>query len=316
MHLSRGGSRPYRQLMFGQVLLGVAGNSAVRTAVTRSRSTRAVVNRFIAGDDDRAALAAVTALHGDGLRVTLDFLGEDITEARQAEQTLAGYRLVADRLAGAGLAEGNELSVKLSALGQSLGPDGPRAATGRAFELVAYAAARGIDVTLDMEDHTTTDHTLATLRELRGDFPRVGCVLQAMLHRTEADARDLAVAGSRVRLVKGAYAEPATVAYPRKADVDLAYVRCLRILAEGDGYPMVATHDQRMIRIAEQLLTGAGEFQMLYGIRAAEQRRLVAAGRTVRVYVPYGTDWYGYFSRRLAERPANLAFLARSLLTR
>lgn len=308
--------------MFGQVLLGVAGNTAVRAAVTGSSLSRGVVDRFVAGEDVDQALAAVRALSGQGLRVTLDRLGEDITDDDQAGQTLAGYRQLLDRLAAGGLAAGNEVSVKLSALGQALGADGAARATERARDLVAHAHGLGVDVTLDMEDRTTVDATLATLRTLRAEFPRVGAVLQSALHRTEDDARELAVAGSRIRLVKGAYAEPPAVAFAAKADVDKAYVRCLKVLVEGDGYPMVATHDLRMVQIAQDLARTAGrgpetmEFQMLFGIRTAEQQRLAAAGHTVRVYVPYGTDWYGYFSRRLAERPANLAFFARSLVTR
>ncbi len=308
--------------MFGQVLLGVAGRPAVRSVVTRSSASRSVVSRFVAGEDVDGALAAVGPLAAEGLRVTLDVLGEDITQESQAEQTVAAYRSLVDRLAATGLAGGNEVSVKLSALGQSLGADGPARATERAHALAQHATAAGVDVTLDMEDSSTVDATLETLRTLRGDVPRVGCVLQSMLLRTPADARDLAVPGSRVRLVKGAYAEPASVAHAAKADVDDAYATCLRILVEGGAYPMVATHDLRMVRLAEDLFVqhgrtpADGEFQMLYGIRTTEQRRLAAAGHTVRVYVPFGTDWYGYFSRRLAERPANLAFFARSLVTR
>ena len=308
--------------MFGQVLLGVAGHRSVRGAMTRSTLSRSVVSRFVAGEDVEDALSAVRPLTSSGLHVSLDHLGEDITDAAQADRTSAAYRRLVDRLAEVGLADGNEISVKLSALGQSLGADGPHAATERAGALVEHAAAHGVDVTLDMEDHTTVDSTLETVWTLREHRPRVGCVLQAMLHRTRADARDLAVPGSRVRLVKGAYAEPASVAHPAKRDVDDAYADCLRVLVEGGAYPMVATHDLRMVRLAEDLFAqhgrtpADGEFQMLYGIRATEQRRLAAAGHTVRIYVPFGTDWYGYFSRRLAERPANLAFFAKSLLAR
>ena len=308
--------------MFGQVLLGVAGNPSVRSVVTRSSASRSVVSRFVAGEDVDGALAAVRPLTDEGLQVTLDVLGEDITSLEQADQTVAAYRRLVDRLVAAGLAQGNEVSVKLSALGQSLGADGPAQATERARALVEHATAAGVDVTLDMEDSSTVDSTLETLRALRADVPRVGCVLQSMLLRTPADARALAVPGSRVRLVKGAYAEAASVAHAAKADVDDAYAHCLRVLVEGGAYPMVATHDLRMVRLAEELFAqhgrtpADGEFQMLYGIRTAEQRRLAAAGHTVRVYVPFGTDWYGYFSRRLAERPANLAFFARSLVAR
>ena len=308
--------------MFGQVLLGVAGNPSVRSVVTRSSASRSVVSRFVAGEDVDGALAAVRPLTDEGLQVTLDVLGEDITSLEQADQTVAAYRRLVDRLVASGLAQGNEVSVKLSALGQSLGADGPAQATERARALVEHATAAGVDVTLDMEDSSTVDSTLETLRALRADVPRVGCVLQSMLLRTPADARALAVPGSRVRLVKGAYAEATSVAHAAKADVDDAYAHCLRVLVEGGAYPMVATHDLRMVRLAEELFAqhgrtpADGEFQMLYGIRTAEQRRLAAAGHTVRVYVPFGTDWYGYFSRRLAERPANLAFFARSLVAR
>jgi proline dehydrogenase len=173
-----------------------------------------------------------------------------------------------------------------------------------------------------MEDHTTTDSTLAILRELRTDFPDTGAVLQAYLRRTAGDCRDLATAGSRVRLCKGAYREPESVAYQSRLDVDKSYVRCLKILMNGPGYPMVATHDPRLVGIATKLIQrsarsqGSYEFQMLYGIRPNEQLRLAAEGETVRVYVPYGDEWYGYLMRRLAERPANVAFFLRSLATK
>jgi proline dehydrogenase len=172
-----------------------------------------------------------------------------------------------------------------------------------------------------MEESHTVDATLAVLAELRRDHPGTGAVLQAMLHRTEDDARALAVAGSRVRLVKGAYREPAEVAFTDRGDVDAAYARCLGVLMRGAGYPMVGSHDPRMIALAQRLAAAQGraagswEVQMLYGIRPDEQRRLAAAGLTVRAYIPYGADWYGYFMRRLAERPANLRFFLRSLAT-
>ena len=166
------------------------------------------------------------------------------------------------------------------------------------------------------------DSTLGILRELRKDFPETGAVLQAYLHRTEADCRDLAYEGSRVRLCKGAYNEPETVAFQDKHDVDKSYVRCLKVLLAGQGYPMIATHDPRMVEIASSLASrygraqGSYEFQMLYGIRPDEQQRLAEAGEKVRVYIPYGQEWYGYLMRRLAERPSNLAFFARSLISK
>jgi proline dehydrogenase len=173
-----------------------------------------------------------------------------------------------------------------------------------------------------MEDHTTTDATLTAVGKLRADFPDVGAVLQAYLHRTEQDCRDLAYAGSRVRLCKGAYKEPESVAYQQRSQVDKSYVRCLKVLMAGEGYPMVATHDPTLVEIAGWLANrnerspDSYEYQMLFGIRPEEQLRLAAAGNRVRIYTPYGDEWYGYLMRRLAERPANVAFFARSVVTK
>ncbi|OXM67428.1 MULTISPECIES: proline dehydrogenase family protein [Amycolatopsis] len=302
--------------MLRTALLAAAGSPACRSLVERSPMTRPVVRRFVAGAGVDDALAVTAGLIGGGRAVTLDHLGEDTTDAAMAAATVKAYVELLALLADSGLAAGAEVSVKLSAVGQRL-PDGDRVALDNARRICEAAAAAGTTVTLDMEDHTTTDATLGVLRELRADFPWVGAVLQAYLRRTEQDCRDLAYAGSRVRLCKGAYAEPASVAYPDKSDVDKSYVRCLRVLMDGEGYPMVATHDPRMIAIAAELGKDRPdwEFQMLYGIRDAEQRRL-ARQHTMRVYVPYGDEWYGYFMRRLAERPANLAFFLRALVTR
>jgi len=184
------------------------------------------------------------------------------------------------------------------------------------------AVAANTTVTIDMEDHTTTDSTLAVVHELRRDFPWTGAVLQAYLHRTEGDCRDLATEGSRVRLCKGAYKEPESVAFQSRSEVDRSYVRCLRTLIAGGGYPMFATHDPRLISIAGTLVQRSGrpkgsyEYQMLYGIRPNEQLRLAGQGETMRIYVPYGDEWYGYLMRRLAERPANVGFFLRALATK
>jgi proline dehydrogenase len=207
-------------------------------------------------------------------------------------------------------------------VGQALPQDGDAIALENARAICEAAAKAGTTVTLDMEDHTTTDRTLEALRELRRDFPWVGAVVQSYLHRTEADCRDLAYEGSRVRLCKGAYNEPETVAFQDKHDVDKSYVRCLKVLMAGQGYPMVATHDPRMVDIAGALATrngraqGTYEYQMLFGIRPDEQRRLAEAGEKVRVYLPYGQEWYGYLMRRLAERPSNLTFFLHSLVSK
>ena len=213
--------------------------------------------------------------------------------------------------------------MKLSAVGQAL-PDGRGSeyALTSARKIADAAYGAGARMTLDMEDHTTVDSTLEILQTLRTDHPDLGVAIQAMLRRTPDDLATLVGAGSRVRLVKGAYHEPAEVAFTEPSQVDLAYVRAMRQLMAGQGYPMIGSHDPRMIAIAQRLAQDAGrapdsyEHQMLYGIRPQEQHRLVAAGHPVRVYTPYGTDWYGYFTRRLAERPANLLFFLRSLATR
>jgi proline dehydrogenase len=211
------------------------------------------------------------------------------------------------------------VSVKLSAIGQKVDE---RTAYEYARSICAAAAEAGTTVTLDAEDHTTTDSTLEILAELRKDYPTTGAVLQAYLRRTEGDCRELATAGSRVRLCKGAYAEPESVAYQSALDVDKSYVRCLNVLMSGEGYPMVASHDPRLIAIAEDRArwfdraADEYEFQFLHGVRPEEQARLAAGGNVVRVYLPYGRQWYGYLMRRFAERPANVTLLVRSLTER
>jgi proline dehydrogenase len=300
------------------VLLTASRSPNVRRLVENAPVSRSVVRRFVAGTEAEDALAVTSQLAGDGLTVSLDRLGEDTTEVGHADATTKTYVAMLDNLAERGLATRAEVSVKLSAVGQALDES---MALDNARTICAAAAAAGTTVTLDMEDHTTTDSTLSVLRELRTDWPWVGAVLQSYLRRTEADCRDLAYASSRVRLCKGAYDEPLGIAYQTRSEVDRSYVRCLRVLMEGDGYPMVATHDPRLVRIACALVDrtdraqGSYEFQMLYGIRPQEQRRLAADGETVRVYVPYGEEWYGYLMRRLAERPANVMFFLRSLVT-
>ncbi|WP_052847946.1 proline dehydrogenase family protein [Streptomyces avicenniae] len=307
--------------MLGPVLLAASRSSAVRRLVSSAPVTRPVVDRFVPGEGLDDAVATAEALTARGLSVTFDHLGEDVRDRAEALRARDAYLALAGRLKAAGHGPGVEMSVKLSAFGQAL-PDGHDLAYRHALAVAEAAADAGTTVTLDAEDHTTTDSTLAVLTALRERFPRTGAVVQAYLHRTEDDCRDLAETGARVRLVKGAYREPPEVALQRRHDVDLAYVRCLRTLMRGGAYAMVATHDPRLVAVAQTVAKRAGlaqdgyEFQMLYGIRPEEQTRLAAAGHRMRVYVPYGTDWYGYFMRRLAERPANLGFFLRSLATR
>ncbi len=294
----------------------------VKSLVSSVPVSAGIVSRFVAGDDVDDAVAVTARLQSDELLVSLDFLGEDTLDRGQADVTVSAYLELLTRLDAAGLAAGAEVSVKLSAVGQALGADGEKIALDNARLIARAATNAGTTVTLDMEDHTTTDSTLATMRELRLDFPSIGAVVQAYLRRTEGDCRDLAYEGSRVRLCKGAYKEPESVAFQDKTEVNKSYVRCMRALMEGEGYPMIASHDPKLIEIAGALASrnqraqDSYEYQMLFGIRPDEQRRLAAAGEKVRVYVPYGDQWYGYLMRRLAERPANLAFFARSVMTK
>jgi len=305
--------------MLRSAILAAARNPRIERFISTAPVTRDVVNRFVAGTDREDALRVGHQLTGDGMATTFDYLGEDTRTPEQAEATRDEYVRLLGALADAGLTPAAEVSVKLSALGQRFDE---KLAYENARAICAAAAAAGTSVTLDMEDHSTTDSTLDILIRLRAEYPNTGAVLQAYLRRTESDCRELAGPGSRVRLCKGAYREPETVAYANRLDIDKSYVRCLNILMSGEGYPMIATHDPRLIAIAEDRAKWFDrgpetfEFQMLYGVRPEEQLRLVGAGYTMRVYVPYGTQWYGYLIRRLAERPANVAFFARALASR
>jgi proline dehydrogenase len=305
--------------MLRSVFLAAAGSSRLERLVESAPVAKNIVRRFVAGSGVDDALRTSRVLADDGLMISLDYLGEDTLTAAQALATRDEYLRLLARLRDAGLTPAAEVSVKLSALGQKVDE---QVAYEYAGAICAAAAEAGTTVTLDAEDHTTTDSTLEILAELRKNHPATGAVLQAYLRRTEADCRELAGAGSRVRLCKGAYDEPESVAYAAAHEVDLSYVRCLNVLMAGPGYPMIATHDPRLIAIADERARwynrarGGYEFQLLYGVRPDEQLRLAAAGETVRVYVPYGDQWYGYLMRRMAERPANVAFFGRALASR
>jgi proline dehydrogenase len=305
-----------------QPLLLISRSNLVKNLVSTMPVSAGIVRSHVPGETTETAVEATETLVNDGLEVSLDYLGEDTLDQAQAEATVAAYLDVLKQLSTEGLSRHAEMSVKLSAVGQALPESGHKIALENARTICRAARNAGTTVTLDMEDHTTTDSTLSILRDLRKDFPETGAVLQAYLHRTEADCRALAYEGSRVRLCKGAYHEPEEVAFQAELDVDRSYVRCLKVLLAGQGYPMIATHDPRLVEIASTLASrygrdqGSYEFQMLYGIRPDEQRRLVKAGERVRVYIPYGHEWYGYLMRRLAERPQNLTFFLRSLISK
>jgi proline dehydrogenase len=307
-----------------RALLAMSASQRIRTVVTEAPIARDVVARFVAGVTIADALQVTDQLVSDGLCVTLDYLGEDTTDPDRAAAVATEYVTLLGRLGNAGLAAGGraEVSVKPTAVGLGLAEHGDQTAFENISRICAAARNAGTTVTLDMEDYTRVEATLRLLAKLRADFPDLGCVIQSYLRRSAGDCEELATTGSRVRLCKGAYSAPDAAAFRARSEIDRSYARCLRILLSGDGFPMLATHDPRLIEIAAARAEAAGrsqssfEYQMLYGIRPAEQLRLAAAGATVRVYVPYGSDWYGYLVRRLAERPANLRFFLRSLRSR
>ncbi|HVF21158.1 MAG TPA: proline dehydrogenase family protein [Mycobacteriales bacterium] len=305
--------------MLRRVLLSASRNPTVARAVRTAPLSRDVVRRFVAGESIESAVTATQDLTAAGLLVSLDHLGEDTLDAAQAAAVVKGYTELLGALDAHGLTAGAEVSVKLSAIGQALDD---AMCLDHAMEIVAAASRAGTTVTFDMEDHTTTDATLTTLATVRKEHPQTGAVIQAYLRRSAADVEDLIRSKARVRLCKGAYKEPESVAYTSRKEVDLAYVRLMVRLMEDGAYPMLATHDPRLIAIADSLArrfdrgSDTYEYQMLFGIRPLEQRRLASSGHRVRVYTPYGEEWYGYLMRRLAERPANLAFFLRAMATK
>jgi proline dehydrogenase len=302
-----------------QALLAASRSGGVRKLVETAPLTRDVVRRFIAGRTIDDALAVTGDLTREGLLVSLDVLGEHSHDAQQADAMVKHYIELLERLASAGLGTRAEVSLKPTAIGQTFDEN---LTLENARRICTAARSASTTVTLDMEEHHSVDATLRILQEIRRDFPDTGAVVQAYLRRAEEHCTELAYEGSRVRLCKGAYAAPEEIAFSDKADVDKSYVRCMKVLMSGKGYPMLATHDPRLVDIAGALAVlydrdpSTYEFQMLYGIRRQEQRRLVSQGMQVRVYVAYGDEWYGYFMRRLAERPANLGFFMRSLTSR
>jgi proline dehydrogenase len=308
-------------------ILAAGRSRGLQYTAERLPVTRRVVRRFVPGNTLDTVLDCIAALRDSGRMVSIDYLGEQVTDPDGADATLSAYLHLLDALGRRpdAIHDGVrplEVSLKLSALGQALNCDGERIALENARRVCERAERVGAWVTLDAEDHTTTDSTLSIAAELRADYPRLGVVLQAHLRRTLGDCEQFAASAARVRLCKGAYAEPASVAYRDAAAVTASYLRCLRVLMAGPGYPMIASHDPLIIDAVPALARESGriatdfEYQMLYGVREPEQLRLAGAGNRVRVYVPFGTQWYGYFTRRLAERPANLTFFMRALAER
>jgi proline dehydrogenase len=299
-------------------LLWLSRRRSLGRLATRLPITRSMVARFVAGETLDEAIAALAKLQAAGFRTTVDVLGEAVASADAARAAADEYLATLDALAANGL--DRNVSLKLSQMGLNLGPAICHDNLARIFQRAAQVEAF---VRIDMEDHTTTDATLELWRELRplnaghGDS---GVVIQAALRRSPRDVDQLVEEHARVRLCKGAYVEPTAVAFPDKADVDAAYASLMERLLRDGTFPGIATHDERLIARAVALVRKEGipperfEFQMLFGVRRDLQDRLLRAGFGVRVYVPFGTQWYPYFMRRLAERPANVAFVLRSLL--
>jgi proline dehydrogenase len=301
-----------------RALLAASASSRLRQLITTAPQTRAIVDSYVAGETADDAVRVTRTLRAAGLLVSLDYLGEDTKDPAQAAAVTDEYIELLGKLGAEGLTHGGaaEVSVKPTAVGLFLGA---RMAKENIARICTAARDAGTTVTLDAEEFAAIEPALRIATQLRAEYPDLGCVIQACLRRGEADCRSLAGYGQRVRLCKGAYRELESVAYTSRRDVDMSYARCQRALMNGSGYPMVATHDPRLIEITGSLalLTGRAadsfEYQMLYGIRPAEQRRLAGTGARMRVYVPYGADWYAYLVRRLAERPGNLTFFLRSL---
>ena len=273
--------------------------------------------RFVAGDTLAETLAVGRRINSQGIAATFDHLGENVTTLAEATAARDVYLGVLEEIAAAGIRA--NVSIKLTHFGMDQSEEACR----ENLEALAASAARhGNFVRVDMESSAYTGRTLALVREMHARHGSVGTVIQAYLYRSRSDLEDLCARKIRVRLCKGAYLEPHTVAFPRKSEVDRNFVALMELLLTRGEYPAIATHDEKMIESTRRFARERGvpaehfEFQMLYGIRRDLQQRLVAEGYRLRLYVPFGRAWYPYFMRRLAERPANLLFLARNLLRR
>ncbi|HZU04658.1 MAG TPA: proline dehydrogenase family protein [Chloroflexota bacterium] len=300
--------------LWRSVVLGLASQPPVQRFVVSHELARPLRERFVAGETLEQALTVAGALNRAGFRVTLDHLGEEVLEPAAADRATDDYLALVAAIRREGVASG--ISIKLSQLGLRLDP---AACQARLERLLAAAQAAGVFVRIDMESSAYTQATLDLFRAVWPRFHNVGVVLQAYLYRTAQDLEDMLALGATVRLCKGAYREPPTVAYQSKAAVDANFARLARRLLEAGSYAALATHDPRLIAQARADAAALGrapnsfEFQMLYGVRRDLQQALRDAGYRVRIYVPYGQEWYPYLTRRLAERPANLWFLARAL---
>jgi proline dehydrogenase len=311
--------------MLRRILLYFSAAGWARSIVGRFFLARRVARRFVAGEILPEAIEATRVLNAQGMPVTLDYLGESVARAEDTDTVVEMYNRVLDAINTHNLDA--SISLKLTHLGLDIGED---LCVNNLRRILGHAREQGnIPVTIDMESSAYTDQTLRIYRTMRDeyDLSNVGTVIQSYLFRSGDDMRELAAEGAHIRLCKGAYLEPPEIAFPEKSDVDANYVRLMSEYlrstpapGRSPAYLCIATHDEAMIAAAEDLVrqydipADRYEFQMLYGIRAPRQAELTAAGYKMRVYVPFGEAWYPYFMRRLAERPANLWFFAKSLL--
>jgi proline dehydrogenase len=300
--------------MLRSLLLYLSERQSLKNLLLKSSLGRRMARRFIAGETLEDAVRAVRQLNAEGFEVTLDHLGESVHAAPEAEEACQVYLAILDRIRAEGLR--SHISIKLTQLGLDLDED---LTTRLTSALAQRAAGHHNSVRIDMESSAHVDRTLRVFQRVNAPRDVLGMVVQSYLYRTEKDVEELLKSGTRIRLVKGAYQEPREVAFPHKADVDRSFVKLMEKLLASGVYHAIATHDPRMIAATLSYAQAHGvsrdqfEFQMLYGIRRQLQRDLLRQGYRVRVYVPYGEEWYAYFMRRLAERPANVLFLLRNL---
>ena len=301
--------------MLRALLLEFAKSTRLRRWITSNGTTRRWAQRFVPGEDLAAALQAARRSNQAGMSVSLDLLGENVLTREDAARARDAYTNALNQIAAENL-DGN-VSLKLTHLGLDLGDE---CCAEQLRVVTERATALGNFVRVDMEGSAYTDRTLRIVKQARAETAAVGTVIQAFLYRSEKDIEDLLTIRCRIRLVKGAYQEPPEIAFPRKRDVDANYIKLMQLLLPSGIYHAIATHDPKMIDATTEFARQRGiskdkfEFQMLYGIRTDLQSRLVRDGYRVRVYIPFGQDWFPYFMRRLAERPANLLFFAQNLL--
>jgi proline dehydrogenase len=307
------GSGIISKSMVRSTLLKLSESKSFARWVTSNKTTRKMSHRFVAGEALEEAISAARTCNQQGMLVSLDYLGENVLTTADAQRARDAYLQVFDRIAAEKL--NANVSCKLTQLGLDMSAE---FCEGQLFSIVERAAAYGNFLRVDMEGSLYTARTIDVVKRVRSQNTAIGTVIQAYLYRSEQDVKDLLAYGCRIRLCKGAYKEPPEVAFPKKQDVDANYVKLMRMLVPSGIYHGIATHDPKMIaatiRCAAEMKVPKSdfEFQMLYGVRTDLQRQLVRDGYRLRIYIPYGQDWFPYFMRRLAERPANLAFFIRN----